>query len=93
MEWQQKIEFMYRSYRTKIINNVDGPSETLRKVSSWMFENTYKIFKIGNDGWSIETAVLDTYERTLYKLQRILVIKKVHSISKIRNMIDKMIQP
>ena len=75
------------------MNTKVDPSETLRKISSWMFENTYKMFKIGNDGWSIETAVLDTYERTLYKLQRMLVIKKVHSMSKIRNMIEKMIQP
>jgi len=83
---------MYRSFKTRM-NNIDGPAEVLRKISSWMFENTYKIFKIGNDGWSIEMAVLDTYERTLYKLQRMLVIKKVHPTSKIRNMIEKMIQP
>jgi hypothetical protein len=84
MEWQQKIEYMYKNERSKLINTKEDPSEIIRKVSSWMFENTYKTFRTGNDGWSIETAVLDTYERTLYKLQRLLVIKKYIQYQKCR---------
>ena len=58
-----------------------------------MYDSTYKSYKIGNNYWSMETAVLDTYERTLYKLQTLLVQKRVHTTSKIKKMIEKMIKP
>ena len=93
LKWQEKIKKMYEKGKEKIIKCRGDPSENLRRISSWMYENTYKNFTVGHQHWSIETAALDTYERTLYKLQRLLVVKATHSVSKIKKMIEKMILP
>jgi hypothetical protein len=34
LEWKQKIEYMYRNGKSKIVNEKEDPSEILRKVSS-----------------------------------------------------------
>ena len=93
LKWQEKIRKMYEKGKEKIIRCGESPSENLRRISSWMYENTYKKFTVGHKHWSIETAVLDTYERTLYKLQRLLVVKATRSVSKIKKMIEKMVTP
>ena len=69
------------------------PAEELKSISTWLLLQTHKILKAGSDGWSPETVVLDTYERTLYILQTILLMKKVASISRVGRMIEKMIKP
>ena len=84
LKWQKNIEKIYKTARLKIIKEGNNSSEILRKISTWMYEKTYKNYNIGSNYWSMETAVLDTYEGTLYKLQTLLIKKKVHSINKIK---------
>ena len=89
LKWQQNIGKRYLTERTKIQKEGRSSSEILRRISTWMYDSTYKSYKIGNNYWSMETAVLDTYERTLYRLQTLLVKKRVHTTSKIVKMIEK----
>ena len=89
LKWQKKISNLYLNDKKMLDKSKNKAAEKLRLLSSRMYENTYKKFIIGNNYWSIETAVLDTYERTLYKLQRLLVIKTTHPVSKIKGMIEK----
>ena len=49
LKWQKSIEKKYLIQREKILTNKRETDETLRKISSWMYENTYKNFNIGNN--------------------------------------------
>ena len=84
LKWKMRIEKEYIKGKKKLLKDGESATEKLRKISSWIYDNTYKNFNIGNNYWSMETAVLDTYERTMYKLQRLLIIKTVHASSKIK---------
>jgi hypothetical protein len=70
-DWHMNIKEMYQQYRENaIIKHGDNNIKLLEDVNIWLFKQTYKLYKIGPDGWTPETVVLAAYQRTLQKLQR-----------------------
>ena len=47
----KKIANIYLNKKKMLNKSKNGAAEKLRSLSSWMYENTYKKFTIGNNYW------------------------------------------
>ena len=76
--WRIQVEKKFPAFLEQLQKR-DNQANNLEAVNEWIANLVFKRHKVGPDGYSPETAVLDTYIRGLKKLQR-----KCHTASKLR---------
>ena len=92
LEWHENIKATYEKHKMDTqIKYGENPEKLLEELNVWLFKSTYKLYKIGPDGWSPETVVLAAYQRALYKLQVRLRGEKSKTEEKCGKLTKKMI--
>ena len=77
-KWREAVEKKFPAFLEQLQKR-ENKTNNLEAVNEWIANLVFKQHRVGPDGYSPETAVLDTYIRGLKKLQR-----KCHSVSKRR---------